>query len=130
MTDEQLAALQDKIMHDTIDAPAEMEAMIQDTAAKVARDLSLKASQTARAEFEDELYIFKATKTVINFKQVVHMVIVNEEHRKLGGNKYRPYTATAEIDNGFSYEDNLRAVVETFLRHISGAGETAQVMNE
>ena len=130
MTDEQLQELQDKIMHETIDVPEQLEAMIQDTAEKVARDLTLKASQVARAEFDDEVYTFKAMKRTIDFKQVVHMVIVNEEHRREGGNIYRPYTATAEIDNSFSYMDNMKAIVETFLRHISGLGNTAQELDD
>lgn len=126
MTDEQLKELQDRIMRDTIDAPAEIEALIADIAEKVARDLTFKTSQIARIDFDDYVYTFKATKKTVNFKQVVYMVIVNEAHRIIGGNKYRPYTVTAEIDNSKSYTDNLKAIVETFLRHISGLGAVAE----
>lgn len=126
MTDEQLKELQECIMRDTIDAPAEIEALIADIAEKVARDLTFKTSQIARIDFGDYVYTFKATKKTVNFKQVVYMVIVNEAHRIIGGNKYRPYTVTAEIDNSKSYTDNLKAIAETFLRHISGLGAVAE----
>lgn len=126
MNDEQLQALQDKIMQETIDAPAEMDLLIQETAEKVARDLALRSDKTARVEFQEEVLQFKAYKTVLNCKEVVYLVVVNEEHRKMGGNKYRPFTVTSEIDNSFSYVDNLKAIVETFLRHISGLGAQAE----
>lgn len=126
MNDEQLQALQNKIMQETIDAPAEMDLLIQETAEKVARDLALRSDKTARVEFQEEILQFKAHKTVLNYKEVIYLVVVNEEHRKLGGNKYRPFTVTSEIDNSFSYVDNLKAIVETFLRHISGLGAQAE----
>lgn len=130
MTDEQLQALQEEIMQTTIEAPAEMEALIKDTAQKAARDMAFKSSQTSQIEFNDEVFTLKATKKVVGFKEVIFMVVVNENHRKMGGSKYRPFTVTAHIDNAFSYQENIEAVVETFLRHISGLGEQAQELGE
>ena len=119
ISDEQLAALQERIMQETIDAPAELENLIVETAERVASEIALK-NGTSRMEFQDEVYTFKAVKKIVSFKEIIYMVVVNEEHRKMGGNRYRPYTVTVEVDNSFSYLENLQATVETFLRHITG----------
>lgn len=119
ISDEQLAALQERIMQETIDAPAELENLIVETAERVASEIALK-NGTSRMEFQDEVYTFKAVKKIVSFKEIIYMVVVNEAHRKMGGSRYRPYTVTVEVDNSFSYLENLQATVETFLRHITG----------
>lgn len=119
LTDEQLAVIQEQMTHDVIDVPEELEELITDTAERVAREIALKDGKST-IDFQEEIYTFKAMKRVVSFKELIYMVVVNEEHRKMGGNKYRPYTVTAEVDNNFSYMENLQAMVETFLRHITG----------
>lgn len=121
MTDQELNALQEKIEQDTFDIPEELEALIKDTSEKVARELAFKSNSQTRAEFQDEVFIFSAKKVIRGFKQVIFFAIANENHYKAVGSKYRPYTVTLEVDNSFDYVDNLKAGVESFLRHISGA---------
>ena len=64
MTDEQLQALQDKIMKSTFDEPEELENMIKDTTEKVARDLAFKASEYSEVEFQEKHYKFQAIKKI------------------------------------------------------------------
>jgi hypothetical protein len=129
MEDEVLAALQEEIMHDAIEAPAELEEQIKNTAEQAAQSLVFKPEGTT-VEFlcpgEDEARILrmKILKEVKNFKQVVIMVIVDirkYEEAKKRRVVYIPFTVTVEIDNSLSYQENLRATCEAFFRHISGA---------
>lgn len=119
MTEEQLQRIQDEIMHETVEQPLELEALIKETAEKIARDIAFK-NGSAKVEFDGEPFHFKAIKKIVDFKQYIYMVVVNENHQKIGKEKYRPFTVEVMIDNSFTYVENLKAAAEGFLRHITG----------
>lgn len=115
-----LDALQEEMMRQTFTFPEEMEALIKDTSEKVAREVLFTSERKSTVEFMGEVYIFTAIIKVFGFKKYILMYVANVEHMKLGGSKYRPFTATAEVDNSFSDQENLQTAVEGFLRHITG----------
>ncbi len=129
-TDEQLLALEQQMMRNYVDAPAELEALIDDTTKKVARELYFSTSQTSQVEFQDNVYIFKAKQKVAGNKRLLFMVVINKEHQAKINHGYKPYTVTAELDNRFSYNENLEAVVNTFFRHITGLTPEPEELEE
>ena len=130
MTESQLQSLEQEMMSKYIDAPAELEALIEDTTKKVARELYFSASQTSTVEFQDKVYVFKAKQKVMGNKRILFMVVINREYQDKINHGYKPYTVTAEIDNKFSYNENLEATVNTFFRHITGLTPEPEELND
>ena len=51
-----------------------------------------------------------------------HIVLIVADINKynLSGGKYMPFVAKAEVDKNYSIKDNLKTVVEAFIRHLTG----------
>lgn len=61
------------------------------------------------------------TKEVIEVKEDhITILMADINKHKLTGGKYLPYTATGKVDKRYSVRDNIVAVVEGLLRHITG----------
>lgn len=120
MTEEQIDTIQKNMMKSYVDAPIELEERIKDTAEKTAGILVYQEGRKAEFEFNDTVYEAKLKKTVSDFKEIIYMVILDEKKLKSAGGHYVPFTVSAEVDNSFSYYENVKAMVEAFLRHITG----------
>lgn len=65
--------------------------------------------------------IHVVTKEVIEVKEDhITILMADINKHKLTGGKYLPYTATGKVDKRYSVRDNIVAVVEGLLRHITG----------
>lgn len=118
MTDEQIQRIQDEIMS-SINAETDIEDLIKETAREVGSRLAF--SDKVHVEFMDVVYLFKYKKTILpGAKQGIFMFIANMENYRKFKDKYKPYTATVEIDNKFTMRENLQSVIEVFFRHITG----------
>lgn len=61
------------------------------------------------------------TRDVIEVKEDhITILMADINKHKLTGGKYIPYTATGKVDKQYSVRDNIVAVVEGLLRHITG----------
>ena len=61
------------------------------------------------------------TKDIIEVKEPhITLVAADTNLHKLTGGKYIPYTATGKIDKQYSVRDNIVAVAEGLVRHITG----------
>lgn len=61
------------------------------------------------------------TKEVIEVKEDhITILMADINKHKLTGGKYLPYTATGKVDKRYSVRDNIVAVIEGLLRHITG----------
>lgn len=65
--------------------------------------------------------IHMKTKEVIEVPED-HIVLIIADIAKynLSAGKYIPFTAKAQVDKDYSLRDNLKTVVEGFIRHITG----------
>lgn len=124
LDNDELTQLQEKMFHDAITAPEEQEQLILDTAKYVAQKLFFQPSQEVRVEFLDHKYAFMATHKVVDFKQIIWMVVMdmNEtvEDKTLHCTRPRTFNVQAEVDNDLSMMENYRSCVSAFLRHQVG----------
>jgi hypothetical protein len=118
MTDEQIQRIQDEIMS-SIQSETDIEDTIKNTAREIAARLTF--NDKISSEFIDTLYMFKYRKIILpGAKQGIMMLIANMVKYQQFKEKYRPYTVTVEIDNNFTFRENLQAVLEAFFRHMTG----------
>lgn len=110
----------------------EQEALLKETCLSIAN--SLMKTPKVKTNIDGRDYLIAMTIRKIPVKKM-HMVTkevieVPEDHitivmadinkHKLTGGKYIPYTATGKVDKRYSVRDNLVAVVEGLVRHITG----------
>lgn len=50
----------------------------------------------------------------------IFLIIADINKFNLTGGKYKPYTVEGAIDENYNMRDNLKTVVEGFIRHITG----------
>lgn len=61
------------------------------------------------------------TKEVIELPEDhIFLIIADINKYNLTGGKYKPFTAEGKIDQDYNLRDNVRTVVEGFIRHITG----------
>ena len=119
---EQLEELQREMYKNAVEAPEELEQQIRSAADEVSAHLFYRPDQKHGIEFNDRKYVFMATKRIINFKETIFMAVVDVSEKKP-----RVFNVQAEVDNGFSYRENLRATVEAFLRDRSGLVNVGEI---
>lgn len=119
---EELNALQEEMLRN-IDDEVKLEQEITEMAAKIAHDMAKKGNK-ALFQWNGVTYQANAAcRTMMQGKipkKVVVMVIADTVKLRILQKKYIPYTVTAEIDNTFDWETNLRTLMEAWFRHISG----------
>lgn len=98
----------------------------------VAEDLSNNSKTTVNFNNTDFMFVMqivdlsykkqhKETKEVIDVMQeTICLAIIDLKKHAVLGHKLKPYTVKAVIDKRYSLKDNLKAVVESFARHITG----------
>lgn len=121
--DEELARIQQKIYNDAITMPEERERLILDTAKYVANGLYFTPEKIIKVEFLEHRYNFKGFHEVVNFKNLIKIVIVdeNEMAHDINGNECpRTFSICAEVDNTLSMIENYRGCICAFLRQQSG----------
>lgn len=112
--------MQKKLEDEYINNPLAIEEEIKTISADVARKLAFNANQTAKIEFKEHYYVFKAKHIVQDFKNIVTMFVIDEEMKALAEKThgfYKPFAVMAEITNSMTLTDNLAAIVESFFRH-------------
>lgn len=95
---------------------------------------ALMANPKVKVEIDGRAFLI-AMKVVPKLVKKVHIVtkdiievpvdhiflIIADIHKyNLTGGKYKPYTVEAAIDENYNMRDNLKTVVEGFIRHITG----------
>ena len=95
---------------------------------------ALMANSKVKVEIDGRAFMV-AMKIVPKLVQKIHIVSkeiieVPEDHifliiadinkYNLTGGKYKPYTVEGKIDHDYSMRDNLKTVIEGFIRHITG----------
>jgi len=122
--DRKIAEIQQSLENQFINAPLMEDEEIKEASSVVARDLLFKTDNTARIEFQENTYTFKFKSVVKDFKEFILMFVINEETKAMAdkaNQPYRPYMLSVEVTNSMDKIENLRAVVETFFRHITGS---------
>lgn len=120
MDDAQLKKIQDEIIG-AIDEDLKIESTITETAREVAAKIFF--SDSVKEVFNNTLYSFKQNRVIVKGKQSIFLVIADVykyEHAKSIGERYIPFTVTAEIDNKMDLSKNLQAMIEAFFRHTTG----------
>lgn len=122
----------EQALMDEIKNEEEQEQLLRETCISIAD--SLMKTPKVRTQIDGREFLIAMTIRKIPVKKI-HLVTkdtieVPEDHisivmadinkHKLTGGKYMPYTATAKVDKSYSVRDNLVAVVEGLIRHITG----------
>lgn len=129
MDKQELERLQQQMYDDMIEAPTILDEQINDLAEHLGKQLTFKQKEKVKFEFLDHVYTVMYRKDIINFKEVILMIIVDESEINPQTNLPRTYNVNAEIDNNLSMSECLRATVASFLRHQTGSLK-AELMEE
>lgn len=129
MDKQELERLQQQMYDEMIEQPTVLDKQINDLAEHLGKQLTFKQKEKVKFEFLDHVYTVMYRKDIINFKEVILMIIVDESEINPQTNLPRTYNVNAEIDNNLSMSECLRATVASFLRHQTGSLK-AELMEE
>lgn len=129
MDKQDLERLQQQMYDDMIEAPTILDEQINDLAEHLGKQLTFKQKEKVKFEFLNHVYTVMYRKDIINFKEVILMIIIDESEINPQTNLPRTYNINAEIDNNLSMSECLRATVASFLRHQTGSLK-AELMEE
>lgn len=129
MDKQELERLQQQMYDEMIEAPTILDEQINDLAEHLGKQLAFKQKEKVKFEFLDHVHTVMYRKDIINFKEVILMIIVDESEINPQTNLPRTYNVNAEIDNNLSMSECLRATVASFLRHQTGSLK-AELMEE
>ena len=129
MNKQELERLQQQMYDEMIEAPTILDEQINDLAEHLGKQLAFKQKEKVKFEFLDHIYTVMYRKDIINFKEVILMIIIDELEINPQTNLPRTYNVNAEIDNNLSMSECLRATVASFLRHQTGSLK-AELMEE
>lgn len=129
MDKQELERLQQQMYDEMIEQPTVLDEQINDLAEHLGKQLTFKQKEKIKFEFLDHVYTVMYRKDIINFKEVILMIIIDESEINPQTNLPRTYNVNAEIDNNLSMSECLRATVASFLRHQTGSLK-AELMEE
>lgn len=129
MDKQELERLQQQMYDEMIEQPTVLDEQINDLTEHLGKQLTFKQKEKVKFEFLDHVYTVMYRKDIINFKEVILMIIVDESEINPQTNLPRTYNVNAEIDNNLSMSECLRATVASFLRHQTGSLK-AELMEE
>lgn len=129
MDKQELERLQQQMYDEMIEQPTVLDEQINDLAKHLGKQLTFKQKEKVKFEFLDHVYTVMYRKDIINFKEVILMIIIDESKINPQTNLPRTYNVNAEIDNNLSMSECLRATVASFLRHQTGSLK-AELMEE
>ena len=129
MDKQELERLQQQMYDEMIEQPTVLDEQINDLAEHLGKQLTFKQKEKVKFEFLDHIYTVMYRKDIINFKEVILMIIIDESEINPQTNLPRTYNVNAEIDNNLSMSECLRATVASFLRHQTGSLK-AELMKE
>lgn len=121
INNQELERLQQQMYDEMIEAPTILDEQINDLAEHLGKQLVFKEKQKVNFEFLEHVYTIMYRKDVVNFKQVILMIIIDTSEINPQTNLPRTYNINAEIDNNLSMSECLRATVASFLRHQTGS---------
>lgn len=110
-------------MIESIDDEVRFEQEIKDLAGKISRDLKLSISRKSNFEFMGRYFTATAK---INNKEIL-LLVADREKLSANHNKYMPYKVEGTTSPDFTLDENLRALIEGFLRHLSGNPEVGEI---
>lgn len=129
MDKQELERLQQQMYDEMIEQPTVLDEQINDLAEHLGKQLTFKQKEKVKFEFLDHVYTVMYRKDIINFKEVILMIIIDESEINPQTNLPRTYNVNAEIDNNLSMSECLRATVASFLRHQTSSLK-AELMEE
>lgn len=138
MDESSFERLREELMDKYIDTPEELTKQIEGVAEETARSLRFRPDGTwmeFQGPEDEEPRRFKVQyrKKVSDFK-VIYLVVIadirklEEAHERNA--QYAPFTMTVESDVSLDETAQLRASLEAFLRHISGAVQAGEIEDE
>lgn len=122
----------EKELMNELNSEIEQEALLRETCLSIANNLMKTPKVKTNIDGREYLIAMTIRKIPVKKMHVVtkEVIEVPEDHitivmadinkHRLTGGKYIPYTATGKVDKNYSVRDNLVAVVEGLVRHITG----------
>ena len=115
MDESKLQKIQDEIMSE-MNKETNAEALVNELSEEIAA--KLETANKTTAEINEREYSFAYRYIDYKGRKGLMMTVGDISKFRLLQEKYRPYSVTAEIDNDFTLRENLKSVVEAFLRHV------------
>ena len=113
MNEDQLKKIEQELLNQ-LDQEVNQDQQIATQAKEIASSLNLQKIAQARIEDRDFVLTYQANKKNIT------VLAADKNKYQIVGEKYRPYVIQAELDNKFSLKENLEAICESFIRHLTG----------
>lgn len=108
-----------------IDSELKLKSEIKEMA-RVASFKLVTHERKVYVTIKDKPYLINAVRRMIDKREVIDIVIADPVAVKKTQN-YRPFLVQGEVDNNLSYNENLTATIESFLRHAYGLTEAAEL---
>ena len=129
---ENLAKLQDEMLGQ-VDREVALEQEIEEASSRIAHNMA-KSGNKSTFEVNSLVYEIQAAPRTVpsksGIKHYIIMIIADQMKMKILGKKYIPYTVNAEIDNNLEWEANLKAMIQAWMRHVSGLTDKADFEEE
>ena len=129
---ENLAKLQDEMLGQ-VDQEVALEQEIEEASSRIAHNMA-KSNNKSTFEVNSLVYEIQAARRAVpsksGIKHYIIMIIADQMKMKILGKKYIPYTVNAEIDNNLEWEANLKAMIQAWMRHVSGLTDKADFEEE
>lgn len=120
MEEEKIQQIEQQLYKQYVTSPQNLEQEVETIAQEVAGKLVYGVNPVVSFSFLGDPFLVRAKRTInLHNKQIINLVISNEETRRIGGSHYVPFTITAELDNSFSMVENYKAIIIAFLNHVS-----------
>lgn len=124
---EYLAKLQNEMLGQ-VDQEVALEREIEEASSRIAHNMA-KSGNKSTFEVNHLVYEVQAAPRAVpsktGVKHYIIMIIADQMKMKILGKKYIPYTVNAEIDNSLEWEANLKAMIQAWMRHVSGLTDKA-----
>lgn len=125
MDEKELDELQAEMYRNAVELPDELEKEISDVAGEVSANLFLRPDRAYAVEFGESRYAFAAAKLLDGFREHVLIKAMDMTDEK----RPRKFRVEVEIDNRFSYRENLKAAIEVFLRDRCGMADVGEIQD-
>jgi hypothetical protein len=118
MDDKQLKQIQDELMQ-SLDEESKLEEHIKVSSETIAAYLMNHSS--CNIDINNTHYRIKyKLLDMRNGEKLIYMLAANMVKYKIAPEKYVPFSISANVDNDYTMQDNIKAAAEGFVRHITG----------
>lgn len=119
MDENKIQKIQDELLAN-LDAETKTENDIKDLSDIITGHLMVSKRCKADINNKDYDFAYRLIPAMHGKPSILYMVVADVIKQQIAGNKYTPFTVNAHMDQRYAERDNLKTLIESFIRHITG----------